>query len=552
MTSQATTPKSPTSAAPLQRRIALQRIGSVLAGCTWPLSHNAWAQTAPVSPTSTLVNTSPVPSPDVWRALSRVGYGPSVQLLSEIAVAPSARQWALAQVSAAHAASQAPAPIAAELADFNQPLPKLFDGIRKEREARRDIKAATNVADPDSPQLRRLDFSGATPPEHFSRRMVQQTAAWRLTSASHPEWENPLLARMTEFWFNHLNVSVGKAAVRPLAGHYLVNVIRAHALGPFEDLLLASARHPAMLEYLDQVQSVAEGTPGPQGKTRGLNENYARELMELHTLGVNGGYNQGDVRELARVLTGWTVSREDASGFRFVPRLHDTGSKTVLGQTFPQNAARTGEYEGEDAIRMLARHPATAERICTRLTHFFIADSQTSISVERLKDTFLKTRGDMRAVLQTLFELPEFWDPQQRLFKTPLDFAVSALTALSPAAPTSPVKPEGAPPAGFNATTVLTERDRRTLLLSMGFLNNAGQPLHAWPTPDGYKFDAATWLAPEALTRRADHAMALARQVPELPALAPFLGAATRTALEQAPPALRPGLMLASPEFMTK
>jgi uncharacterized protein (DUF1800 family) len=165
-------------------------------------------------------------------------------------------------------------------------------------------------------------------PEKFSREMAQDAAAWRLMSCSDPALENPLLARMTEFWFNHLNVFVGKGPVRPFVGHYVVNVIRANALGRFEDLLLASARHPAMLLYLDQAQS----------NNRGINENYARELMELHTLGVNSGYTQKDVRELARILTGWTVNLKDGEGFRFAERLHDKEGKVLLGRTFGNEA----------------------------------------------------------------------------------------------------------------------------------------------------------------------------------------------------------------------
>jgi uncharacterized protein (DUF1800 family) len=311
-------------------------------------------------------------------------------------------------------------------------------------------------------------------------------------------------------------------------GHYLINVARAHALGRFEDLLLAGARHPAMLHYLDQAQSVANGTRGASGNTRGLNENYARELMELHTLGVDGGYSQTDVRELARVLTGWTVGPNNSDGFRFVLRAHDTGSKTVMGHRYPDGLFGQGEAEGEQAIRMLARHPSTARRLSLRLAKFFVADQPSAELVKRLSQSFVQNQGDIRAWLQTLLQSPEFWDPANRLFKTPMDFACSTLTAT-----------EGA-------------QDRRNLLLSIGFLNNAGQPLHGWQTPDGYPTDAATWLAPEALTRRADYALALGKQSADLDFLLPFLGAATRATVAQQKPGQRNGLMLASPEFMYK
>ncbi|MEO8122324.1 MAG: DUF1800 domain-containing protein, partial [Rhodoferax sp.] len=382
----------------------------------------------------------------------------------------------------------------------------------------------------DSPANRRMDFSGPADPLYFSRSMVQKAAAWRLGASSQPDEENPLLARMTEFWFNHLNIYAGKGAVRPFAGHYVVNVARAHALGKFEDLLLASARHPAMLHYLDQFQSVADGSNGGQGKRRGLNENYARELMELHTLGVAGGYSQTDVRELARVLTGWTVGPNEPDGFRFVQRLHDTGNKVVMGHKYPDGLFGGGEREGEQAIRMLARHPKTAQRISLRLAQFFVSDNPPPALVSQLAQTFLSSQGDMRVVLRALLESPEFWNPDNKLFKTPMDFACSALAAVN----------------GSDTP------DRRNLLLTAGFLVSAGQPLHGWQTPDGYKFDAATWLAPEALTRRADYALAVARQAYDMEFLLPYLSAATRAGIAQEKPALRAGLALASPDFQYK
>jgi uncharacterized protein (DUF1800 family) len=454
-------------------------------------------------------------------------------------MAGSPQTWALQQVDQAYTASQQAARMVPEWADFNAPLPQLFDSFRQEREARVQAKAQ-GPKDSDAPKERPMDFATDTAPDHFSRRMAQQAYAWRLTSCSQPEWENPLLARMTEFWFNHLNVYVGKGSVRPFLGHYVVNVIRANALGKFEDLLLASARHPAMLNYLDQAQSVADGTLGKNGQTRGLNENYARELMELHTLGVNGGYTQADVHEMARVLTGWTVSPRDASGFRFAPRMHDQGSKTVLGKTFPAGAWRSGEAEGIEAIRMLARHPATARRISLRLAQFFVADQPADALVRRTSQTFTSTQGDIRAVMKVVLESPDFWRADNRLFKTPMDYACSALATTD------------GDTGAQDQPVVASESTWRRYLLSLGFLTNAGQPLHGWQTPDGYKFDAATWLVPEALTRRADYALALARQAPTMDYLLPFLSTATRDAVAQEQPALRAGLILASPDFMYK
>ena len=453
-----------------------------------------------------------------WRAASRLGYGPTPALLEDMRRAGGPKAWALQQIDAATAASRSPARIPAAMARFNEPLEQTFEAFRAERAARKAGGAGPQKTAAGMPPGRLLDTG------IFSRDMVRSAAAWRIAACSAPDVENPLLARMTEFWFNHLNVFAGKGPVRPFVGHYEVNAIRAHALGRFEDLLLASARHPAMLFYLDQAQSVAEGTRGPFGNARGLNENYARELKELHTLGVDGGYTQDDVRSLARILTGWTVAPRDPSGFRFAPRLHDAGDKRLLGVAYREG----GEREGEEAIRMLARQPATARRIAGRLAAFFVSDRPPAALVDRLARAFSASQGDLRATLRALVESPEFWQADQALFKTPVDFACSALAALGGA------------------------REERPIALALRFLAGAGQPIHGWQTPDGYKTDAATWLSPESLTRRADFAIALGRAASEPDFLAPFLGEATRERIAREPAALRPGLMLASPEFMSK
>ena len=461
------------------------------------------------------------PAQATWRATSRLGYGPAAATAMAAQADPKA--WAVSQIDAAYQASLNAPNIPADVARFNQPLPDTVREYRAERDARQAARAqaaqAVSASQPAMSGVPALSSTAAPPliandPERFSRDMQQSALAWRLMACSDPNLENPLLARMTEFWFNHLNVFTGKAAVRPFAGHYAANAIRAHALGKFEDLLLASARHPAMLYYLDQAQSNA----------RGINENYARELMELHTLGVAAGYTQTDVRELARILTGWTVGLQQGEGFRFAERLHDNGNKTLLGRTF----ASGGVQEGEDALRMLARHPATAQRIATRLASTFVSDQPPLTLVNSLAASFTRTQGDMRAVLRTLIESPEFWRAENTLFKTPLDFACSALAA------------------GGGA------KERRDIQLALGFLAQAGQPMHGWQTPDGYKTDAATWLAPEALTRRADFAWAMGPRIAAPTFLEQYLSPATRERIAQEPAATRTGLMLASPDFMKK
>ncbi|CAM5792786.1 DUF1800 family protein [Ottowia pentelensis] len=518
----------PSSSRLLSRRHALRLAAWGAAAVTAP-----WARAS--NPPANTTDTAAI-----WRALSRLGYGPTPALIAQVQQAGGAQAWALAAIDAAFAASQAPIQLGGLPGDFDAPLPEIFERTAAERKARREQREAKGnaVAGPTAPPPAMTAPASAAPPAPSALRVTEplryiaavarQSAAWKLLAASRPDLEHPLLARMSEFWFNHLNVSIDKGTVRPFAGHYQAQAIRGHALGRFEHLLLASARHPAMLYYLDQVQSVAEGTlQGPQ--RRGLNENYARELMELHTLGVNGGYSQSDVRELARVLTGWTVGPRQPDGFRFAPRGHDTGVKTVLGQRFGGNPdPRTGEAEGVAAIRMLAAHPATARRIALRLAQWFVADAPPPALVGELASSFQSSGGDTRALLRTLVGSSAFWDPAHNLFKTPYDYASSALAAT------------GGP------------QDEREINQTLGLLQNAGQGVLRWPTPDGYKTDRATWLAPEALTHRADYALALARRRPAVDFLDAFMQPATLRQIDAQPPALRAGLLLASREFMSK
>jgi uncharacterized protein (DUF1800 family) len=484
----------------------------------------------------------------IWRAASRLGYWPSNELVQAMRAHPRGPQgWALDEIDRAFAASGQPARIPPQLTTISAPLPAVFAELRKERAALLQVQQAPRPMEgmpasgqpamqssmqpamQPAPQPAIPAAAPARPPLTYSRTAAQQAAAWRMMSCSDPSTENPLLARMTEFWFNHLNVFAGKFAVRPFVGHYAVHAIRPNVLGRVESLLLASARHPAMLFYLDQAQNVAEGSPGPRGIPRGINENYARELMELHTLGVDGGYTQRDVRELARVLTGWTVDPNGDSGFRFVDRLHDTGEKTVLGSSF----SGEGEQDGLRAISMLAAHPATATRIARRLAQFFVADDPPPALVQRLAAEYRAGDGDMRRVMRALVGSPEFWDPVNELFKTPYDFACSALGATTQANA-----------AGTGTQPRITQ--------ALGFLAGAGQPVNGWQTPDGYRTDAATWLSPEALTRRADLAAALATGAGDPVQLLSFFGGSTRERIERLAPGSRAALAVASPDFMRK
>jgi uncharacterized protein (DUF1800 family) len=336
---------------------------------------------------------------------------------------------------------------------------------------------------------------------------------------------------MVDFWYNHFNVFAGKGIDRALVSSYERDAIRPYAMGSFRDLLGATAKHPAMLFYLDNYLSTADGyTPGParkavamlvpnapKAKARGLNENFARELMELHTLGVDGGYTQKDVTELARMLTGWTFDQRalvrNNETFRFDPRRHDQGVKTWLGREVPE----AGQREGEMALDVLAQHPSTARHISYKLAQYFVQDEPPPALVERMARTFLDSRGDIRSVLRTMFASAEFMAPEAlgAKFKTPYQFVISAARA------------SGAPVANV-----------APLLATM---NQLGMPLYGCQTPDGYKNTQDAWLNPDALTRRITFATALAAgklqlasapRVAEVPAA---MGGATEPAMKPAP-----------------
>jgi uncharacterized protein (DUF1800 family) len=285
---------------------------------------------------------------------------------------------------------------------------------------------------------------------------------------------------MVDFWFNHFNVVAGKGLDHVLIADYEQKAIRPYAMGRFRDLLGATAKHPAMLFYLDNWLSASPtagaGVPGTKKTVAGLNENYARELMELHTLGVDGGYTQADVTTLARMLTGWSFDprRGSDNTFRFFARLHDDGDKVWLGKTVTVK----GIAEGEWALDQLASSPATARHVSYKLAQYFVADDPPADLVDRLVQRFLATDGDIRAVLETLFRSPEFHDPKNfgEKFKTPYQYVISVVRA-----------------AGVEVQNV------RPLLAAM---NRMGMPLYGCQSPDGYKNTEDVWLNPDALAQR--------------------------------------------------
>jgi uncharacterized protein (DUF1800 family) len=302
--------------------------------------------------------------------------------------------------------------------------------------------------------------------------------------------ERQLQEVMADFWFNHFNVYLNKDADQYLVTAYERDVIRAHALGKFKDLLVATAQSPAMLFYLDNWLSIGPQSPaavaankGKPGKaSAGLNENYGRELMELHTLSVNGGYTQHDVTELARVLTGWTIQPpEQGAAFQFDPKKHDPGDKIVLGQTIPEN----GINEGMQMLDILAHDPNTAKFISKKLAMRFVADNPPPALIARMAQKFLATDGDIREVLRTLFKSPEFWSVKayRVKVKTPFEFAISSLRA--------------------------TGTDLNNPGPLLGILNRMGMPLYQMVPPTGYSMTASTWMNSEALIDRMNYALAL-------------------------------------------
>jgi uncharacterized protein (DUF1800 family) len=304
---------------------------------------------------------------------------------------------------------------------------------------------------------------------------------------------------MVDFWFNHFNVFASSdRVVRLTLPAYEREAIRRHALGRFRDLLLATAQQPAMLVYLDNWLSSRSGfvmPTGPHmGRKLGPNENYARELMELHTLGVDGGYTQHDVIEVSRCFTGWTIDHPEQGGeFLFRPEAHDDGEKWVLGHLIP---AGGGRADGLRVIDILARHPSTARFISTKLVRRFVADDPPPALVERAARTFQHTDGDIRAMLATIFTSPEFFSPAayRSKIKTPLELVASAVRATGALIGHSP--PGAAPDGGF----VLAQQVARL-----------GEPLYEAAVPTGYDDTAEAWISAGSLLNRMNFALALAR-----------------------------------------
>ena len=379
------------------------------------------------------------------------------------------------------------------------------------------------------------------------RLILQQAVKARLLRSS--ESPQQLQEVMVDFWYNHFNVYQNKGLTRLWIGAYEEQAIRPHVFGKFRDLLSATARHPAMLFYLDNWQNTAPNNR-PRGRFKGLNENYARELMELHTLGVDGGYTQADVINLAKIFTGWGFRRpgvkfKDGYDFYFNSKRHDFTDKVFLNQEIKGS----GIAEGEKALDILAKHPATARRISYKLAQYFVADKPPQTLVDKLSKRYSETDGDIRAVLETLFKSPEFWDEKyyKAKFKTPYQYVISSIRATD---------------------TPINDFPRINSVL-----HRMGMPLYGNQSPDGYKNTQEAWLNPNGINWRLSFANTIGRgglknrnrnnkqnqpRRPNKPVdsielkntLGNNFSPKTQEVISSSPPNQRAVIILGSPEFM--
>jgi uncharacterized protein (DUF1800 family) len=340
----------------------------------------------------------------------------------------------------------------------------------------------------------------------------------------------PFRERLVWFWSNHFTVSI-RGGIAAAACAFVEEAIRPHVTGRFEDMLVAVMRHPAMLRYLNNAGSVGPDSPAGKGGKRGLNENLARECLELHTVSPGGGYTQADVTSFAKILTGWSIDLRDATpGFRFRPAAHEPGTQIVMGQSFPE-----GEEGGLAALHFLAGHPATHRFLAAKLVRHFVADEPSPDAVRRIEGVLRDTNGNLGAAAAALTTLDAAWQPAAKL-RTPQDFVIAALRALD-----------------------LPQEQRETLSLQ-GVLAGMGQPYQGAPQPNGWPDRAGDWAAPEAMMRRIDWAYGVSgrvgtRDVVDLAALnlGPLLHDDTLQAVRRAGSRREAmTLLLTAPEFQRR
>ncbi|WP_224247229.1 DUF1800 domain-containing protein [Hyalangium gracile] len=465
------------------RRTALWCLVALLAvGCA-STSKPASASSAPTVPVLTLPDTGWSEDRRALHALRRLAYGPSPRDWEEVRRVGVAR-WLSQQLHPESIPDDAVAARLEPLSTLRLSTEDLMTRYPPLRQQARELGVPL-----DTPEDRR-ELTAMLGADALPRRVALDLMAQKLIRAV--ESRRQLEEVLVDFWFNHFNVSAEKGPVRWMVTSYERDAIRPHVFGRFRELLGATARHPAMLFYLDNWTSVRDGfepgrrrgiPPALRKNARGLNENYARELLELHTLGVDGGYTQEDVRDVARVFTGWSLNKPRAApAFVFRADAHDTGAKLVLGHPLP---AGGGQQEGEQVLDMLARHPSTARFIATKLARKFVADEPPAALVDRLARVFLETDGELRAVYSALFTAPEFWADAawSAKTKTPLELVASSIRALG-----------GTTDGGLPLARAV---------------ERMGEPLYRAPAPTGYPEHATPWVNAGALVTRLNFALAL-------------------------------------------
>lgn len=456
-------------------------------------------------------------------ALHRFGLGPRAGSITAVAADP--RGALIEELERADAGRIADPALASSAASARA----VFAFRQEQRAARQEARTANST-------MSTAEGGGGTPRPNpgpgVPQRIYLDEARARIHAALQPSLGFP--ERLVWFWSNHFCVSADKGNVRGTCGAFEREAIRAHLLGRFRDMLLAAESHPAMLVYLDNVRSIGPESVAGVRQKRGLNENLAREILELHTLGVRTVYSQADVTSFAKVITGWTMvplRQEAARGgeFEFNPRMHEPGAQKVIGKTYPD----TGVAQGQAVLSDLARHPATARHIATKLARHFVADEPPQTLVENLMKRFLDSDGDLKQVAKALVRAPEAWEAPRNKLKRPGEWIIGALRATGVAAPDiGPV---------------------------MQAHNLLGEPLWRPPAPKGFSDESAPWF--DGIAQRLDIANQLARRF--LPqedprqifeeTLAPLASADTRQAITRAesrPQAL--ALLLMAPEFQRR
>lgn len=448
---------------------------------------------------------------EAFIAANRFGYGARPGELRTIAHDPHG--WALAQLSTQYIRSPA-------LAALPSTAAALKGATTLAREGR---KAKDLGADAQQKMIRSAI-------KDLRQDFIDEAAARTRAAIDSPA---PVFERFVHFWGNHFTVSATKRQSLPLAAAFERDAIRPYILGNFADMLLASTKHPAMLLYLDNARSIGPQSLAGKRRGRGLNENLAREILELHTLGVAGGYGQSDVISLAKMLTGWSADadgRGAGDGFLFMPMVHEPGDKILLGNTY----RAAGQAEAESALRDIALHPATARFIATKLARHFVADQPPAHAVNALAQAYLRHKGALLPVYKTLLSLPDIWRQPLAKVKTPNDYILSVLRS--------------------------TDVELSNVQLAGAYKSLNQVPFSA-PSPAGWGDMAQDWMGGEALLRRIEMAQSVARAIHTRTApmdlLDHTLGAAatdaTRMAVKRAgSPAEAITLLFASPEFQRR